>query len=174
MSLAQAPPRKRATSSSVAPRKTQADKRTEAVQGLFDLGSFGCIMMGQYADAAAIGMHGPNISGEVAKLAAADERIAAWIDRLTQVGPYAGLIGATLPLILQVLANHKRLPADKMPSQLGIIPPEALEAKAQAQAMQVAAAIQQEAQQAMDEAERTMADIAASQERTEPPGGNAA
>lgn len=145
MSLAAAaPPRNARQRAPAAPRKTVADTRSESVNGLFQLASFGCVMIGQYADAATIGEHGPNISTEVVKLGQQNEKIGQWIDYLTQAGPYAGLVTAILPLALQLAANHKRIDYAKVP---GLTAPEVLSTRVETQMK--AAAVQQmrEAQQ---------------------------
>lgn len=102
-------------------------------------------MFGNYADAAAIGMHGPPISAEIVNLADQNERIAKAVDYLLEAGPYAGLVTAVLPLVLQLLANHNRIPADKVP---GVLPPEALAAKMQAEVSERAMREYREAQDA--------------------------
>lgn len=158
MSLAAAaPPRSRAQKPQGAPRKTQKDSRAEAVGGLFQLASFGCVMVGNYADAAAIGEHGPNISGELATLAAQNERIGTYIDYLTQAGPYAGLVTAVLPLALQLLANHKRIDYAKVP---GLTAPEVLEARVEGEMRQVALAQMREQQAQKEAYDREMAQMA--------------
>jgi hypothetical protein len=147
MPLEYAPPRAKRNAPQAAPRSLQNDPRKEAVGGLFQLASFGCVMVGNYADAAAVAEHGDNISREVATLARQNESVAKYIDYLTQAGPYAGLVTACLPLVLQLLANHKRIDYSKVP---GLTAPEVLEAKIASQMK--AAAIQQ-----MREAQETQA-----------------
>lgn len=159
MTGSKAPPRKsgpRAAPKTVA----RTNAREEAVNGLFQLGQFGCVMFGQHADAAAIGMHGANISREIVNLADMNEKIGAAVDYLLQAGPYAGLVTACLPLALQILANHKRIPSQGVP---GIYPPEMLaaqfEAEQQAQALRMA----QESQAAQEEIARIQGEMAAAQ-----------
>jgi hypothetical protein len=84
-----------------------------AVNGLFQVATLGFTAKGMYADAAAIAIHGPNVSRELATLAESDERIASVIDYLTTAGPYTGLIMAVLPFALQIAANHGRIDASK-------------------------------------------------------------
>lgn len=154
--ISNAPPRTRQTRAPSAPRKSRDEARNEAVNGIFQLASFGCVVTGNYADAAAIGMHSPTISSEVVKLGAQNDQVGKAIDYLNQVGPYAGLISAVMPLVLQLLANHQRLDASKVP---GLSDPRALEARVKAQMAQQAAEEMAAAQQAQAEYERTMADI---------------
>jgi hypothetical protein len=134
--------------------------RTEAVQSVFQVGQMVCLTFGQYADAGAIGMHGDNISEEVAKLSERYPAIAKVVDPLMQAGPLAGLVAAVIPLVLQIGVNHKRLPADKIP---GITHPEVLEQQMRAQIAMAAAQQMRAAQDAEKEAHEAMADIQAAQ-----------
>lgn len=156
MSLAAtAPPAKRGTSSrsSSTPRQTISEKRTEAVAGVFQLAQYGCILTRQYSDAAAIGMHGEPIAVEVSKLAAQEDKVAQVVDYLLEVGPYAGLIAATMPLVLQLLANHKVLPANKVQ---GVVPPDVLSMRMEATLAKQAADQLAAARQMRDEAEQEL------------------
>lgn len=154
--MSSAPPRNSRARATASPRKTVSDARLEAVNGIFQLAGFGCVMTGNYADAAAIGMHSEPISGEIVKLGAQNEQIGRGIDYLNQVGPYAGLISAVMPLVLQLLANHGRLDATKVP---GLSRPEVLEAKVKAQMAAQAAAEMRQAQQAQAEYDRAVASM---------------
>jgi hypothetical protein len=113
-------------------------------------------MTGNYADAAAIGQHSPGISTEIVKLGAQNETIGRGIDYLDEVGPYAGLISATMPLVLQILANHKRIDHGKVP---GLSSPEVLESKVKAQMAAKAAQEMREAQKAQVDYERELASM---------------
>lgn len=156
ITMAQAPPKSaRAAQPATSSRQVKRDERAEAVNGLFQLGQFGCIMTGQYADAAAIGLHGEKISGEIVKLANQNERIGKAVDYLNEVGPYAGLITAVMPLVLQLLANHKRIPAGKVP---GVSDPEVLTAQMQASLARQAAEARREADREFQEAQRIIAE----------------
>lgn len=144
MSLAGNAPPKRRNTAQTAPRRTQADSRSESVNGLFQVASFGLVMVGQYADSATVAEHGPNVSREIVALGQQNEKIGQWIDYLTQAGPYAGLITAVLPMALQLMANHRRIDYSKVP---GLTSPEVLTAKVETQ-MKAAALMQmQEAQE---------------------------
>jgi hypothetical protein len=72
----------------------------------------------QYADAGAITQYWPTIAKELAELAETQEPIARVIDPLLQVGPFAGLIAAVLPLAMQLAVNHGRI----KPGALGTVP----------------------------------------------------
>jgi hypothetical protein len=111
---------------------TRQDKtagRRENVDGIFKLVSLLCVMRGGYADAGAFAQHGPPVAKEVADLAETNDKIASWVDYLSEAGPYMGLAVATLPLVMQLLANHGRLDVDKLPADSGIIDPKVLERK---------------------------------------------
>ena len=74
------------------------------------------------ADAVAIEQHLPPIAEELGKLADSRPEVAAMLDRLTAAGPYAALLGALVPLGLQLAANHGLL----RPGMFGTVPPDAL------------------------------------------------
>jgi hypothetical protein len=158
MSMAKAPPRRssgsRTPATRAAPAKTIDDKRAEAVGGLFQLVQYGCILTKNYADAAAIGMHAEGIARETAKLAAEEEKVAKAVDYLLEVGPYAGLVAATMPLVLQLAANHKVVPANKVP---GVVDPNVLTTQMEARLKQQAAEQMREAQQMQAEADEALA-----------------
>lgn len=128
-----------------------ADKtstREDAMNGLVQLGTFGLIITKQYADAGAIKKHGPGLVHEIAVAAEKDVKLAKAIDSTASVGPYGAIIAAAMPLVLQLLANHKVLNGDL--TAVGVISPAALAAEAKAEeARQTAAALrmQQEAEQ---------------------------
>src|SRR5258707_876019 len=88
---------------------TGKDPRAEAVEGIFQVLQATCMLTGQHADAAAIGMHGEPIAREVASLADSNDSVAAVVDSLRMVGPYTALLAAVLPFAMQILANHGRI-----------------------------------------------------------------
>lgn len=142
---------------------TIQEKRFDAVQGIWQLAGLGCVMMRQYADAGAISMHSPAITKEVVELANNNEVIANAVDQLLQVGPYAGLVAAVMPLAAQLLVNHGRIPADKMPAESGIVDPKILEAQVKTEMMRM----QLEALKAQREAELDLARMQAEFEEME-------
>jgi hypothetical protein len=113
-----APPAK-ATANKSTVKQTAAAKsasditaaRTEAVTALGQFAQVPLMIMKQHADVGAIDLHWKNISGEIAKLAASNEQVAKIVDPLMTVGPYAGIITAVMPLAVQILVNHGRIPA---------------------------------------------------------------
>lgn len=108
-----------------ATRSSAHDRRIEGLDGVWQMASLACVVKKQYADAAAFGAHGHDISVEVANLADTDEKIAKAIDLISVSGPYAKLVAVSLPLALQLMANHKMVPAEGL-SQFGVTPPELL------------------------------------------------
>lgn len=132
------------------------NEREEALNGLGQLLGFGCIVLHQYADAGAIGMHFPPVAHEWALLADKNEKVAKGIDYLTEAGPYAGVIVSMMPLVLQLAANHNLIKAE-MAGGAGVVPPEALTAQVRADMARQA----QEAMRAQHEAEASLAAMAA-------------
>lgn len=123
--------------------------REDAVGSLGQLAQVPLLAMRQYADAGALGQYWPGIAREVATLADSQEQVAQIIDPLIKVGPYAGLITAVLPLVMQIAVNHGRM----APGAMGTVPASMLSA-------QVETALAQEelrALQAQAEAEKAAA-----------------
>lgn len=124
------PPRKSAPkpkTSAPNPAKVQSE-REDAVNGVFQMLSVGLVVANQWADAGAIEIHGPNVSRETVKLAEKYEKVGNAIDALASVGPFTAIIGAMMPLVLQIAANHKRIPAEKL-GALGVKDPRILESE---------------------------------------------
>ena len=169
MSAAKAPPRKTVGTRRTTPVESRVDtrsvteKRNEGLLGLAQLGQGILLMVGQYADAAAIGQHFPPVAQELAKVAETSDFIAKPIDFLIEVGPYGGLIAALFPLGLQIAANHGLVDASRLIGQ-GVVPPDVLEAqmkaqvaKMQADAMRAQQEALLEARKAQEEYEKVMA-----------------
>lgn len=130
----------------------------QLIQGL-------CVMTGQYADAATIGMHGSPVAKELANIAEANETIAKPIDFLIEIGPYGALLEACIPMVMQVLANHGIIKAEAMLGS-NIVPPQVLEAQMKAQIMRMQAQAMRDQQQALAEAQaaqREMQEMMAAQ-----------
>lgn len=104
-------------------KTTKLAAREEAVGGIFQMVSFGLLMAGQVPDAGAVAEHGPKIATQTAILADDNEGVAKIVDFLTAVGPYAGLFSAVLPLALQILVNHGRVPMAPMLAGMGVKDP---------------------------------------------------
>jgi hypothetical protein len=138
--------------------------RHEAATGIAQLTGFGCIMFRQYADAGAIGMHSGPIIDELVALSDKNESIGKALDYLTEAGPYAGLIVATMPLVFQLMANHGLVKAELM-GGAGVVPPEALASQVRADMARTAA----EALKAQQTAEAELAALSAQMTPPEPP-----
>jgi hypothetical protein len=128
-----APPKRAATprQTAVQARKetqSQTTTRAQAVNSVFQITALGLTARGMYADAGAISIHGPKISGELAALAETNSGVASFVDYLTSAGPYTGLFLAVMPLVFQIAANHGRVDATKV-SLPGIMEPAELEKK---------------------------------------------
>ncbi len=150
MSAATAPPKKATGGTRSGTRKTPAplvtepepnasvNRRTEGLNGIAQIVQAGCLMFGQYADAAAIGQFFPPISKELAQIAETNEVVSKPIDFLIEIGPYGGLIAAVLPFGLQIAANHGWADASRLMGQ-GVVPPAVLDAQMKTQMMQMQA-----------------------------------
>jgi hypothetical protein len=74
-------------------------------------------------DSAACRLHAPTLAAAAHDTAMQDPRMAAILDRALAAGPYAALIGAAIPFVLQLAANHH---AVEPVAEMGILPPEDL------------------------------------------------
>lgn len=98
------------------------------INGLLQIASFPLAIGGRLnpnlaLDSAAIAMHAPNIAEALNTIAAERPEVAAALDRVLSVGPYGLLIGAVIPLVAQIAANHGKLP-DGVAAGMGAIPRE--------------------------------------------------
>jgi hypothetical protein len=162
-------PEKKQTSNTSSSRKvtTQASSsktaaRAEAIDGLFQIAGTALVVSKQYADAGAISLHKDNISLEAAKVADENEKFGTLLDRLTAVGPYAGLLTAVLPLAMQLAANHGRIDPVKAGGLMGVQSPEALAAQVQTEMDNKKAEFltaQKEAQEKAIEAQNRLASV---------------
>lgn len=151
MSMAtKAPPARRATAGTRAPRQSIGDQRQQAMMGLFQGGQAILLFAKQYADAVAVGQHAEPISREVSVLASTDDRVAKAVDSLLVVGPYTALVMAVLPLALQLGVNHGLLPPGKVP---GTTDPRVLSTQMESELKQAAADQLQAARLASEEAD---------------------
>jgi hypothetical protein len=143
--------------------EAKKNERAEGLNGIFQITTFGLMMTGQVADAGAVSIHGPTISGNAAELADQDARIAKIIDYITAAGPYMALLSVSMPLVLQIMVNHGRIPESAIPalSQVGVMSPAAMENKARAEAMK----LETQMRNAALEAEQELRDAMAAAER---------
>lgn len=96
-------------------RKTGTDYRP-GILGILQIPAFALGAAGQLneslaLDGAAISMHAPAIAEALNDLANDNPAVAAALDRILTAGPYGAIIGACLPLVFQIMANHERIPA---------------------------------------------------------------
>jgi hypothetical protein len=134
--------------------KTLNDERREALDGVWQLAQWGCLCFGQFADAGAIGQHGPSLSSEVMVLVDKNAKIAKKLDLLIEIGPYTGIIAAALPFLAQILVNHGVFKAERF-ANAGVVHPETLEAQMKTQ-LQMQAMMAMAKQREAEEQMRTM------------------
>jgi len=115
-------------------------------------------MMGQYADAAAIGMHWGPVATELAKIADSNDAIAKPIDFLIEIGPYGALVEAVIPFVLQILVNHKVIKAEAMLGST-VVTTEVLDAQMKAQVMRTQAQAMRAQQAALADAQAAQAEM---------------
>jgi hypothetical protein len=65
-----------------------------------------------HLDAVAVTDHAPNIAEAVQVTADNDPKFAAAMDRILSTGPYAALIAAAVPMVVQILHNHDKVPGE--------------------------------------------------------------
>lgn len=152
-----------AAANSVAAQKAAEARKTErkdGLDGIWGLAAFGLVMAGQPADAGAFVYHGENVSVAAAEMAESNAQVARVIDFVVSVGPWAALLGAAMPLALQIMVNHKRIPESALPmlTQIGVMTPAAMEAKARADMIEKQNAMMQEAADAEARLISAMAD----------------
>jgi hypothetical protein len=158
-----APPPKRTASKGTATvrQSMKTAEREEAVNGLFQLGAAITMFAGTPTDAATVIHHGPAISRETARIAETNESFARVLDYLTNAGPYAALLTAAMPMALQILVNHKKIPAEPF-ANFGVVPSETLEARMRAEAAKQQLEMIREAQAAEAEAAEMAREMAES------------
>lgn len=122
------PPVKSDAKPKVIKGKTTEKTYTDAAEGAFQIGAFAATAVGLHADAAAISMNAENIAPEIAKLADSNPQIAKGLDWFAENGPYAALITACLPLVLQLAVNHGLVKAERF-AGTGVVNPGVLEAE---------------------------------------------
>ncbi|SRR6266851_206565 len=113
----------------LAEKQDPVKSRQENINGFGSLFATLLVMRGQYADAGAISIHLPPLSKALAEAADSDEKLASLLDSGNTVSPYMAIAAAAMPLMMQFLANHGRIDAEKAAGLGGIMSPDALEAK---------------------------------------------
>lgn len=117
------------TSSPRTRNRNQKDYRP-AVMGLVQMVAFPLTMAGAQKpelalDGAALVIHSPAIADALHEIAVNNPQVAAVLEQLMQIGPYGALIGAMVPLGIQIAANHKMLPTGAA-EQMGALSPDKL------------------------------------------------
>src|SRR6516164_1380644 len=157
VTVAAAPPPKKtitAAKSPVAiPKKTK--ERADGLAGIGQLLSAGLLFARQHADAGAVYKFWHDISLESAKIAEDNAKFGEFLDSLTAVGPYAGLITAALPLVMQVMVNHDKMEVTSV-ANLGCVSKETMRAQVQKEIM---AAEMQAMREKMEMAEQHAATV---------------
>lgn len=108
----------KANSSTPRKKKTYGTDYTEGVTQLLSMPAAILGVVGSQtnnlplvADAAVVNHYAPQVATAVNDLAQERPEVAAVLDRVLKAGPYAALIGAVVPMAIQILANHKIIPA---------------------------------------------------------------
>lgn len=120
-----------------------AKRRWDNMASFLQIGIAASVFTKNYADAGAIAMHGPDFTKALAKQADKNEKLAKLLDYLGAIGPYSEILGAGLPLVLQIMANHKRVPAEAV-ANFGVVPPRMLETKVRLEIKQQEAELMQQ------------------------------
>lgn len=149
------PPAKRTPTATEKKTVARANDRADALKGFGQLFQLPLLITGQHADAGALAMHWPNIATEIANLAETQPAIAKLVDPLMQAGPYAGLIAAVLPLVVQIGVNHGKVQAGAM----GTVPAASLDAQVKAGLAKAELAALRAQQEAEKEARAIKAEI---------------
>lgn len=136
---------------------TSAEMRFDGLMGLGQLGQGACLMTKQYAQAATFGQHWQPIAKELTNLSQSQPTVAKYVDLIIAVGPYAALIQAVTPFLMQTAANYGLINAESATGG-GIVPPAVLEAQMKADYARMQAQAIREQQEAIQEAQRAQAE----------------
>lgn len=110
-------PRKNPPKGVAAPKASRVSKsrtKTDYRPGFLGLTQLGAFVAGFFSplDAIAITDHSKNLAEAVQITADQDPKFAAMLDRVLSAGPYAALISATIPMAMQILHNHDKVPGE--------------------------------------------------------------
>lgn len=110
-----------------APRASSKARGTDYRPGLLGIAQLVCapLMVVAPADAAAVAHHAPNIVEALQSTSEVSPGLAGLLDRILTVGPWALVVSATLPLLVQLAANHKVIPVG-MAVSMGAEDPDAI------------------------------------------------
>ncbi|MEU0398358.1 hypothetical protein ABZ208_37570 [Streptomyces sp. NPDC006208] len=104
---------------------SQHRRYEEGVQGLLQIPAMALSFVNP-VDGFCVAHHTPPISKAVADLAIERPEVAAALDKVLSVGPYGALLGATLPLVIQLMHNHGMVP-ESMAKAMGATPKKDIE-----------------------------------------------
>jgi hypothetical protein len=111
-------PRKNPPKGVAAPRAKsggyKSKSKTDYRPGFLGLAQMGAFVASFFSplDAVAVTDHAPRIADAVQVTADNDPKFAAAMDRILSAGPYAALISATIPMVVQILHNHDKVPGE--------------------------------------------------------------
>jgi hypothetical protein len=108
-----------------APAGSQRAKYAEGVAGLLQVPAMALSFVNP-VDGFCVAQHTPGIAGAVADLAVERPEVAAALDKVLAVGPYGALIGAVLPLVVQLMHNHNMMP-EPIAKSMGATPKKDIE-----------------------------------------------
>lgn len=98
-------------------KKKYGTDYTDGIAGLLQMPAMALGIVGAQtnnialvADANVIAHHTPAIAAGLNDLAQERPEVAAVLDRILKVGPYGAILGAVIPMAVQLLANHKVIP----------------------------------------------------------------
>lgn len=117
-----------AAKKSAPPRPTKRDYR-QGIEGLFQTVALplAFVPVTGARDAYTIATYAPGVAEALNDLAGQQPAVAAALDKLMAVGPYGALIGALVPMAVQLAHNHNAIPVD-VAVKLGATPVEVLDA----------------------------------------------
>jgi hypothetical protein len=105
-----------------------SERRTEGIKGLMQVGAGLCLAVGKgrdsdafKADALVLAQNAEPLADACTAVAADNAPFAAAIDKITQAGPYGALIAVAVPMVTQIIRNHRpetKLPGTKDPKEL--------------------------------------------------------
>lgn len=138
-SAAPAPRRAPSPGPRKAPRMPAAPKQPDyrpAILGLLQVPMMALTMLGRQtknpalqADGHALAMHAPGLAEALNETARQQPQVARALETVLKAGPYGAIIGAVVPLVMQLAANHKVI--SPIPA-MGVHPPEELVAASDA------------------------------------------
>lgn len=149
--------------SKTAAQETEAQKlREQSLGEVFLMGAGVLTMFGQWADAGTLRKFGPPLAHETVALANTYPKIIPILDWLAQATPVASIAGVLMPVVLQFMANHGKIDANRV-ATVGVVPPEMLAAEMQAEIMSLQAEAIRKQRMAHDDLMRAHQEFAQAQ-----------